>query len=223
MADNFILFANIFNNISINTIEISQNLESGIVCHNATNSENKINLSTFYTYKTSNDTLYEKKYNELTPDEKTSIHNDYIKNKGKNIQYIDSDGVKIKFTENSIKLVQNSNNFTVNYLKRNAKSIELVLNESLTICSDAKIDKLIIECDLIPFQLFNNFSKRIIKTINIGTMLQNSEPLKNSYFKVIKERINSINITISFIKNITYIYDFKQDDINITLHFRKIK
>jgi len=103
MANNFLLFANFFNNISINTLEISQNLENGIGRHNAINSENKINLSTFYTYKTSNDTLYEKKYNELTPDEKTSIHNDYIKNKGKNIQSIDSDGDKIKFTENSIK------------------------------------------------------------------------------------------------------------------------
>ena len=49
---------------------------------------------------------------------------------------------------------------------------------------------------------------------------QNNE---KSYFKVTKNHITSINITISFLKNRSYIFDFNKEDINITLNFRKIK
>ena len=100
--NNFI-FAHFINNVSKNTVEICKNLETGILRYNLMNTKNKIILWTFYTNKASNDTLYEKKYNELTIDEKAIIHNDFIKNKVKNVPFIDSDGVKIKFTENSIK------------------------------------------------------------------------------------------------------------------------
>ena len=86
-----------------------------------------------------------------------------------------------------------------------------------------KIDKLIIECYLIPYQFFNNILKRVIKTVNTGDMMFNFQNNELSYFKVTKNRITSINITISFLKNISYIFDFNKEDINITLNFRKIK
>ena len=54
-------------------------------------------------------------------------------------------------------------------------------------------------------------------------MMFNFQTPEISYFKVTQEHITSININISFLKNISYIFEFNKEDINITLNFRKIK
>ena len=97
--------------------------------------------------------LYVKKFNELTPADKNLKHDDYVKNKNKFNILQTSDGIKIELNKNNIKLVQNTDNFIINYIKPNLDMIPLIQGESYTITND-NIDKLIIECDLIPYQFF---------------------------------------------------------------------
>ena len=81
----------------------------------------------------------------------------------------------------------------------------------------------IIECDLIPYQYFNNKLIPVIKVLNFGNKLQNFNSNELHYYNVIKDRVTSINITISFLKNKTYVNDFNKHNIHITLNFRKKK
>ena len=66
-----------------------------------------------------------------------------------------------------------------------------------------------------------NYTVPVIKVLNFGNKLQNFNSNELHYYNVIKERVTRINITISFLNNKTYVYDFNKDNIHITLNFRK--
>ena len=109
-----------------------------------------------------------------------------------------------------ISMTENTNNFKITYLDSQLVSHQFILNQLVTIKPINKIDMCIIECDLIPHQYINNKLKRIIKVINFGNQIYNLNSNELLYYNFINEHITSINITISFLNNLRYVYDFKK-------------
>ena len=80
---------------------------------------------------------------------------------------------------------------------------------------------IIIETDLIPFQYFNRKFKRVLKVIPFGNHSFNVIKNESNYFRVVKSLVNSINITISVIKNPIYLQNLLSDNLHITLNLKK--
>jgi hypothetical protein len=218
------LFKFFDNDVDLYLFKIGEDLHVQI---NEFNQKNNIQINLFmhHCFDTENPNVYKNVYNKLNDIDYKVFLQEYERNKSK--LPFNLNGIKLDLvTDNKknitgITLKQNSNDFKITFVESNFISHELKTNETFFTKPVNKIDMCIIECDLIPNQYFNNKLKQVIKVINFGKQLYNFNSNELHYYNVIKDSINSINITISFLNNVTYVYDYNKDNIHITLNFRK--
>jgi len=121
----------------------------------------------------------------------------------------------LKYTDKRIQFYYNHKNYEIDprlyegkFIVNNPVSYKILQNNSI-----------IIETDLTQTQYFNDKTCNIIKVLNYGENVYQSNI--TNYYKVVKSYITTINITISLLNNSINITELLNDYIFINLHFKQ--